>query len=253
MNRKSLAVLLSASLAILLIANYDLSNKARTEKTPDFFVGIDVAYDDIVEIKNLIDEVSPYTNLFVIGTKGITHNTTKLDEVCQYVYDKGLYFIVYIERPPRAIWLEDAKDRWGNRLLGFYAFDEAGGFQLDLNQYRSVREADNYDDAANQFQNSVNISLNFMTIGYTRSVNYPFFTSDYALYWFDYKGGYDVLLAQLGWNYSRQLNVALCRGASTVQNKEWGVIIAWTYNNPPYIESGEELYNDLRLAYENGA
>lgn len=49
------------------------------------------------------------------------------------------------------------------------------------------------------------------------------------------------------------MNVALCRGAATVQNKDWGVIITWTYNNPPYIESGEELYNDLIYAYKNGA
>jgi hypothetical protein len=62
-----------------------------------------------------------------------------------------------------------------------------------------------------------------------------------------------VILAQFGWNYSRQLNVALCRGAARVQNKEWGVMITWTYNNPPYIESGTELYNDLVIAYENGA
>jgi len=79
------------------------------------------------------------------------------------------------------------------------------------------------------------------------------FTSDYTLYWFDYKAGYDVLFAQFGWNYSRQLNVALCRGAATVQNKNWGVTITWTYNDPPYIESGEELYEDMTLAYNNGA
>ena len=79
------------------------------------------------------------------------------------------------------------------------------------------------------------------------------FTSDYALYWFDYKAGYDVVFAEFGWNYSRQLNVALCRGAATVQNKNWGVMITWTYNQPPYIESGEELYDDMILAYNNGA
>jgi hypothetical protein len=27
----------------------------------------------------------------------------------------------------------------------------------------------------------------------------------------------------------------------------------WEYTVPPYIESGEELYNDLTLAYDNGA
>jgi hypothetical protein len=38
-----------------------------------------------------------------------------------------------------------------------------------------------------------------------------------------------------------------------MQEKEWGVIITWTYTEPPYIKSGEELCNDLVLAYENGA
>ncbi|MBT8171566.1 hypothetical protein KJN74_01670, partial [Candidatus Bathyarchaeota archaeon] len=45
----------------------------------------------------------------------------------------------------------------------------------------------------------------------------------------------------------------LNRGAATVLNKDWGIIIAWTYSDPPYIESGEELYEDLILAYNNGA
>jgi len=81
----------------------------------------------------------------------------------------------------------------------------------------------------------------------------PLFTSDYAVYWFDYQAGYDVVFAEFGWNYSRHLNVALCRGAANVQNKEWGVMITWTYTQSPYLESGSELYDDLVLAYENGA
>ena len=137
--------------------------------------------------------------------------------------------------------------------MGFYAFDEAGGYQLDLHDHMPVLGADNITDAANQFVTQLNRSLNYINVGYTESTSFPLFTSDYAFYWFDYKGGYDVVLAQLGWNYSRQLNVALVRGAATVQDKDWGTIITWTYNNPPYIESGPELYNDLVLAYENDA
>ncbi|MCK5628414.1 hypothetical protein KAI12_03020, partial [Candidatus Bathyarchaeota archaeon] len=56
------------------------------EKIQEFFVGIDVAYDNLDEIKELIDEVSPYTNLFVIGSTGISYNETKLNETCQYLY-----------------------------------------------------------------------------------------------------------------------------------------------------------------------
>jgi hypothetical protein len=79
------------------------------------------------------------------------------------------------------------------------------------------------------------------------------FTADYALYWFTYKGGYDVILAEFGWNHSRPLNIALARGAATMQNKEWGAIITWTEKNEPHIESGDELYYDMVLAYLSGA
>ena len=247
-------VLLIFLLIVSLLLYHNLFTKEHSQNDPpDLFVGIDVAYPDLAEIKRLVDEISPYTNLFVIGCTGITHNATKLDEACQYIYDKGCSFIVYIERSPRSKELEDAKNRWGDRFLGFYALDEVGGKQLDLHEQRLVLEADNYTDAANQFVSGVNLTLNYVTREYNGSAYFPLFTSDYALYWFDYKAGYDVLLAQFGWNYSRQLNVALCRGAATVQNKDWGVIITWTYNNPPYIESGEELHNDMILAYENGA
>ena len=212
---------------------------------------MDVAYENITEIKTLIDEISAYTNLFVIGCTGITRNVTRLDEVCQYVYDKGLWFIVYVETPLQRQWLEQAKNRWGERFLGFYLWDENGGKQLDLYQHRAVDEADNYTDASAQFVDRLKSSLD--RLNYTDPEIPCLFTSDYSLYWFNYKAGYDVLLAQLGWNYSRQLNIALCRGAAAMQEKEWGVIVAWTYTEPPYIESGEDLYEDLVLAYENGA
>jgi hypothetical protein len=234
--------------------NYNLLFNANAEQEPDLFLGVDVAYEDLVETKKLIDEVGSYTNLFVIGCTGITYNNTKLNEICEYLYDKGLYFIVYREIPPQREWIEEAKKRWVNRFLGFYVFDEVGGRQLDLHEHWvTVLNADNYTDASSQFTNGINWSLIRFSRYYSNSTESTFFTSDYALYWFDYKAGYDVLLAQFGWNYSRQLNVALCRGAATMQNKDWGVMITWTYNEPPYIESGEELYKDLVLAYENGA
>ena len=31
----------------------------------------------------------------------------------------------------------------------------------------------------------------------------PVFTSDYALYWFDYLAGFDGVFVELGWNHSR--------------------------------------------------
>jgi hypothetical protein len=38
-----------------------------------------------------------------------------------------------------------------------------------------------------------------------------------------------------------------------MHDKDWGVIITWTYRDPPYIESGDELYYDMVLAYLSGA
>jgi hypothetical protein len=79
------------------------------------------------------------------------------------------------------------------------------------------------------------------------------FTSDYVLYWFDYKAGYDVVLAELGWNHTLAQDIALVRGAATLHNKPWGAIITWKYNNQPYLDSGEAIYKQMRTAYETGA
>jgi hypothetical protein len=223
------------------------------EEILELFVGVDVAYDNMEEIKRLVDEISSYTNTIVIGSTGITYNVTK------YVYDRGMYFMIYmhpdLERfDEQRQWVEDARIRWGQRFLGLYPFDEPGGRQLDIASYRVLYEKPaNYTDAADKYVSQLNNILGHIRESPINSGNLTLFTSDYALYWFDYKAGYDVIFAEFGWNYSRQLNVALVRGAAKVQNKEWGVMVTWTYNNPPYIESGTELYQDMVLAYNNGA
>jgi hypothetical protein len=79
------------------------------------------------------------------------------------------------------------------------------------------------------------------------------FTSDYGLYWFDYLFGYNVVLGEFAGNQSRQLTVSLCRGAANVQHTEWGTMITWKYNQAPFLEEADQLYNDMVLAYENDA
>jgi hypothetical protein len=258
-----IGMLISLLIIILLLRiGLPAANLIGKRREPsDLFVGIDAAYEDMDEVKQLIDDVSSYTNVFVLGCTGITHNFTRLDEMCQYIYDRGMYFIIYSEQiatnteqiATNTEWLEEAQAKWGDKFLGFYAYDETGGWQVDFYDLRPVKEADNYTDAANQFESNMNRILDLYTQSYTNSTKYPLFTSDYALYWFDYKGGYDTVFAEFGWNYSRQLNIALCRGAATMQGKDWGAIITWTYTEPPYLESSMELFNDLLLAYENGA
>jgi hypothetical protein len=79
------------------------------------------------------------------------------------------------------------------------------------------------------------------------------FTSDYALYWFDYLSGYDVILAHMGWNLTAAQQIALVRGAAKLQNKDWGIVITWKYNTPPYLDNGTEILSQMRTAYECGA
>lgn len=232
---------------------------STTNESPDVFVGVDMAYDDIEEIKELVDEISSYTNTFVVGSSGITFNVTKLDDVCNYVYDRDMYFMIYMHPKPglydvQRQWVENASVRWGKQFLGLYVFDEPGGRQLDDAGYKVLTETpDDYVDAAEKYVNELDNILGSIRGDTICAGDMTFFTSDYGLYWFDYKSGYDVMFAEFGWNYSEQLNVAMCRGAAEAQSKEWGVMITWTYNHPPYLESGSALYDDLVLAYENGA
>jgi hypothetical protein len=233
-------------------------------QSAELFVGVDAAYDNLEEIKLFVDEVSSYINTIILGSTGITHNFTKLNEACQYIYDKGMYFMIYahpIYDPEELLvqcqWIVDAKPRWGDQFLGLYAYDEPGGRQLDNATVKLLMDedwfADNYTDAADKYVNELTLIINHTINDQMCGAGLPLFTSDYALYWFDYKSEYEAVFAEFGWNYSRQLNVALCRGAANVQNKDWGAILTWTYTQWPYLESGSELYNDMVLAYENGA
>jgi hypothetical protein len=65
--------------------------------------------------------------------------------------------------------------------------------------------------------------------------------------------GYNVVLGEFVGNQSRQLAVALCRGAASAQHMEWGTMITWKYQQAPFLEEPEQLYSDMVLAYENDA
>jgi hypothetical protein len=88
----------------------------------------------------------------------------------------------------------------------------------------------NCDEAAQNFVNRNRSSLSWLD---NQSVT--LFTADYALYWWDYQSGYDVVLAELGWNNTDAQEIGLVRGAANLQDKSWGTIITWTYTQPPYL------------------
>lgn len=249
----------SVTLALLLLVPIFTAPSIAAAQTaqqtlPDLYFGIDIAYENITATKELVDKVSNFTNLFIIGCLG-DYSETRLTTISEYVIKKGLTFIVYSDDPryPSNEWVLDAKTKWGNKFIGIYVYDEPGGKQVDFSKFPAVHYATDYRDAAEKFIREIGRYVGWFRMNFSYPTQYDMFTSDYALYWYDYKAGYDTVFAEFGWNYSRQINVALVRGAATVLNKTWGAMLTWTYTVPPYIESGPELYNDMVLAYESGA
>lgn len=262
MENKQIVALIVTLMVIQAFTSCVFLPNTSAQAAPDVYIGIDISYGDVEEAKALIDQVSSYTNLIVVGTTKITWYPDKVNETFQYAYDKGLSIISLPPALPtsssslinKTEWYKYAENTWGNRVLGFYYLDEPGGRQLDLSQNRLIGNSsftmNSYEEAASRFTDSI---AGFLGSAEPAGYSYKAFTSDYALYWFDYKAGYDTIFAELGWNLSRSLNVAMCRGAATAYNRDWGAIITWTYMKPPYIESPEELYKDLVFAYDNGA
>ena len=113
----------------------------------------------------------------------------------------------------------------------------------------NARPFQSFNETAERFVHEIDFVLN----RFGPKANFTYLTSDYGLYWFDYLGGYDTVLAQLGWNHSTTQDIALVRGAANLQNRSWGTIITWKYMQPPYLAGGQEIYDQMRTSYECGA
>jgi hypothetical protein len=232
----------------------------------DVYFGVTFGGKTATEAKLLIDKVKAYSNLFIVNSWDVSVNETELNETCNYAFNANLSFIVYIYISSRIYpwqpnWLETAKQRWGDKFLGIYLYDEPGGKQIDKGQWdystahggviiNRFENVTNQAEAANRFVTSIANTGNMRRL---KNLSISAFTSDYALYWFDYLAGYNVVFAELGWDHKQAQHIALCRGAAKVQNKQWGAIIAWASNEPPYLASSSKMYEDLVLAYHAGA
>jgi hypothetical protein len=105
----------------------------NVEKEPLFF-GVTCGSVKVSEQKLLVDKVKTYTNLFVVNNWDIASNETALNDVCEYVIDSGLNLMVYfnsINYDWHLQWINEAKQKWGERFLGVYFFDEPGGSRID--------------------------------------------------------------------------------------------------------------------------
>jgi hypothetical protein len=252
MKLKGLILIVIVVLSSFLVL-YSNSN-SNSEAKDTIYFGVSYGQEKAEEALPLIDKVKDYTNVFFINSWNITANQTALNLVCNYAAQANLKFIVYfdfisrIAFPWHQQWLDTAKQRWGDKFLGVYLRDEPGGKQIENNEF--FTNASDYSDAANKFIQSIQ-SYNSTIDAKRRGV--PMFTADYALYWWDYLAGYDTVFAELGWNISSSRQIALCRGAANMQGKDWGAIITWKTDNPPYLANGEEIYGDMVSAYLAGA
>ena len=132
-----LAVLLVFALLFTLAGEDLLSQKAASK--PEVFVGVDVAYGNETDVYAVADAVYGYANLIIVGSLNVTQDTAALTRVCDFLYQKGFYFIVYVgfaktdflpPRGPDPAFFSMASAQWGDKFLGAYLFDEAGGYQL---------------------------------------------------------------------------------------------------------------------------
>jgi hypothetical protein len=326
--RKTKKAIIAASFALIVIIILStllfVQSDSKSSVTTSAFIGVSYGGNSVSEGKQLIDKVKGYTNLFVLQSGSLQRDFNSVNELGDYAVSSGMYFLpyfgAYIEST-FSVWLDSAKQRWGDHLLGIYYSDELGGKMLDdyteftdpsgdtitktrysdievkkesgeivhyeingninvlqpgvngqedvyltyfpngtingkdslmgaastYQQLMTERPFQDFNETAARFLSKNQKELNFLKNSTT------VFSSDYALYWYDYQAGYDVMFAQLGWNISLNQQIAFCRGAASAQGKDWGAVITWKYNQPPYLDSGQEIYNQLKTSYECGA
>jgi hypothetical protein len=253
-------VLLAAVLGSFFFLNQSQSQAVNAEKG---YVGVAFCGNTASEARLLIDRVKSYTNLLVLQSGPVSRNETATNEICDYAVQAGLSIVVYFgDLNPRVLtnetiwrvdWVNSARQRWGERLLGVYYYDEPGGIWLDTDWSqlpRAFMPNSTYDSVAARFIRGFQRDPGTVQL---KNNSIPIFVSDYALYWFDYLSGYDVVLAEVGWNRSLPQDIAMLRGAAHMQNKDWGVMIGWKYTVPPYLDTGENIYSQMVDAYRAGA
>ena len=281
-----LVILLLTSATAAFIVPVGLSDE---NKDSPFYVGVSFCGNTTSEAKLLIDRVKPYTNLLVLQSWPVSRNETAVYEVCDYAVAQGLSIIVNLGiRNDSVIWAwhlqvwKNGNARWGEKFLGAYYDDEPGGLQIDYDWANNFYESrTNYSLPKNYSAWGVDTYLKWLDwkvdgtqpqdynaetndfLNYFNNTQSAFqelkrngiktFVSDYTLYWFDYLGGYDAVFAQFGANNSYVQAIEQVRGAARMQNKEWGAIVTWKYMQPPYLDSGTEIYTQMLTAYQAGA
>jgi len=258
MNYKLILTTIALLIIVSPILPITFLNTHQNQETypKGLYIGL-TADGNTTATKTLIDKVKSFTNFLIINNPEVIRDQNSLEEVCNYAKKAGLSFFVHMKHPSfwqynynPLIWIENAQNEYNENFLGIYLFDEPGGNQLDRGDFRQFDETTKpptYLDAANTFVYYLYIQMR----DFIKTENLV--TSDYGLFWFDYEAGYDTIFTEFGSNHVTEINIASCRGAAEMHNKSWGAIITWSYDEPPYIASPNEVYQDMVTAYNAGA
>src|SRR3990170_5104582 len=146
------ALLVSSVCSPIVYFSNDVNNTSPSNE--ELFFGVTFGGNTTSEAKLLIDKVKGYTNLFVVDNWDIAMNETALTEICDYAVDAKLNIMVYFSfilynsttrvgsrydpsswddfgvNPFHMAWLNTTRERWGNKFLGVYLYDEPGGRQI---------------------------------------------------------------------------------------------------------------------------
>ena len=128
-------------LLLLPLLFYSLTIGSENE-FEEFYFGVDVAYADIDKIETLVDQVANYTNFFVIGSTGVSHNQEHLNQTIVNLESHNLSYAVFTGSATRLPLINEST-AFHDGFAGVYFDDEVGGRQLDRDD-QSVLRADNY-------------------------------------------------------------------------------------------------------------
>ncbi|MDR0492890.1 MAG: hypothetical protein LBH74_04545 [Nitrososphaerota archaeon] len=211
--------------------------------------------------KNSVGEISFDDAVNEIRYSYLPDGTAIVQNYSAYThYPNGTVLIVQFPKftyyPDGTVTIMDFENNY------FYAVENITKYPSQIPSYKEVIEQNpiqNNDDAADAFVKRTKEELedpyhSSSCLNKTQlEQSILVFTSDYGLYWWDYQAGYDMVLAQLGWNNSVNQEIGLVRGAANLQDKSWGTIITWKYTQPPFLADGQEIFEQMKTSYETGA
>jgi hypothetical protein len=228
---------------IIEVYNANITQGNRTFSSTTMYVPISNIYGggESILIRNVFKENN--NNQFVDdSTSSLTNYTVEnpLKEEINYYRDGRVEIIEYVTETD----------------VNYYLSENITKYPWPIQSYEQVlkqKPIQTHDDAANAFVNMNKEFLTWINKEQLSKESILVFTADYGLYWWDYQSGYDVVFAELGWNNTITQQISLVRGAATLQNKQWGTILTWTYTHPPYLTNGEDMFEQMKTSYEAGA